>query len=70
MALRFSTLASGSKGNSSIVELDGKYLMVDIGLSAKSLKGRLSQIGLSIQSTFISCNPQEFNDIGTLPDCA
>jgi ribonuclease BN (tRNA processing enzyme) len=49
MALRFSTLASGSKGNSSIVELDGKYLMVDIGLSAKSLKGRLSQIGLSIK---------------------
>ena len=50
MALRFSTLASGSKGNCSVVELDDKYLMIDIGLSAKSLRGRLSQIGLSIKN--------------------
>ncbi len=49
MALRFTTLASGSKGNCSVIGLGGKQLMIDIGLSGKSLKGRLGQVGLSIR---------------------
>lgn len=46
MALRFTTLASGSKGNSALVELDGRRLLVDVGLAARTLKGRLGQLGL------------------------
>ena len=46
MPLRFTTLASGSKGNVALVELDQRHLMIDIGLAARTLKGRLGQLGL------------------------
>ena len=44
--MRFAVLGSGSGGNSTIIESDGKYLLVDAGLSAKQLKLRLEQLGV------------------------
>lgn len=45
--MRFAVLGSGSGGNSTIVECDGKYLLVDAGLSAKQLNLRLEKLGVS-----------------------
>jgi phosphoribosyl 1,2-cyclic phosphodiesterase len=44
--MRFAVLGSGSGGNSTIVECDGKYLLVDAGLSAKQLNLRLEKLGV------------------------
>ena len=45
--MRFAVLGSGSGGNSTVVECDGKYLLVDAGLSAKQLGLRLESLGVS-----------------------
>lgn len=50
MPIRFSTLASGSKGNCSLVEHAGRLLMIDIGLPPNSLLGRLRKIGIDISA--------------------
>ncbi|MDB4464138.1 MBL fold metallo-hydrolase, partial [Akkermansiaceae bacterium] len=42
--MRFAVLGSGSGGNSTIVECDGEYLLVDAGLSAKQLNLRLERL--------------------------
>ncbi len=47
--MRFAVLGSGSGGNSTIVECDGKYLLVDAGLSAKQLNLRLEALGVDPQ---------------------
>lgn len=50
MPIRFATLASGSKGNCSLVEYAGRFLMIDIGLAPNSLLGRLRKIGVEISA--------------------
>ncbi len=47
--MRFAVLGSGSGGNATIVECDGKYLLVDAGLSAKQLHLRLDALGVDPQ---------------------
>lgn len=50
MPIRFATLASGSKGNCSLIEHAGRFLMIDIGLAPNSLLGRLRKIGVDISA--------------------
>jgi len=45
--LHFTTLASGSSGNAILVGEDNRHLLVDCGISGKSLLHNLSQINLS-----------------------
>lgn len=45
--MRFAVLGSGSGGNSTLIESEGKYLLVDAGLSAKQLCLRLEALGVS-----------------------
>jgi len=45
--MRFAVLGSGSGGNSTVVECDGEYLLVDAGLSAKQLGLRLAALGVN-----------------------
>ena len=47
---RFTVLASGSAGNSSLLEAGGFGLLVDIGLTTRQLTGRLIAAGRSWQS--------------------
>jgi phosphoribosyl 1,2-cyclic phosphodiesterase len=47
MALRFTVLASGSGGNSSLVESDGFGVLIDVGLGPRQLGSRLAAAGLS-----------------------
>ncbi|MGJ8697593.1 MAG: MBL fold metallo-hydrolase [Verrucomicrobiaceae bacterium] len=44
--MRFAVLGSGSGGNSTVVECQGKYLLIDAGLSAKQLGLRLEALGV------------------------
>lgn len=44
--MKFSVLASGSKGNAIYIESATKRILVDAGLSAKQIETRLSQIGV------------------------
>ncbi len=47
---RFTVLASGSSGNSSLLEVDGFGLLLDIGLGPRQLAGRLIASGRSWQN--------------------
>lgn len=45
MTLRFVSLASGSRGNASLVEFGSTLLMIDCGLPCKIVEERLSAVG-------------------------
>lgn len=45
MTLRFASLASGSRGNCSLVEFDGTLLMIDCGLTLAAAEERLAALG-------------------------
>ena len=47
MTARFTMLASGSGGNAALIEVDGFGLLIDCGLQAKDLTGRLALAGSS-----------------------
>ncbi len=44
MAARFTILASGSAGNSALVECDGERWLIDLGLEPKELDSRLATV--------------------------
>lgn len=50
MASFFCPLASGSKGNASLLKTEQGSLLIDAGISAKALSERLSSLGSSIES--------------------
>jgi phosphoribosyl 1,2-cyclic phosphodiesterase len=43
--VRFAWLASGSRGNAALVEVDGRCVMLDCGLGLKAAQARLEQLG-------------------------
>ena len=45
---RFSTLYSGSSGNSAVIEEDGKYLLIDMGKSCRMTNNSLKELGLDV----------------------
>ena len=45
--MRVCLLASGSRGNSALIEADGCRLLVDVGLSARETERRLTSLGLA-----------------------
>ena len=47
MTIRFTVLASGSAGNSSLVQVDGFGVLLDVGLGSKELEARLRAAGHS-----------------------
>lgn len=47
---RFATLYSGSSGNASVVEEDGKFLLIDMGASCKATCCALQMLGLDINN--------------------
>lgn len=48
--MRFSVLASGSRGNSSCLEACGKVVLIDCGLSVRRVLHSLVQVGLNPQA--------------------
>lgn len=55
--MKFSVLASGSKGNATFVEGGGVRLLVDVGLSCRAIEQRLAQINIdptTIQAALIT----------------
>lgn len=48
--LRFSVLASGSKGNACYVETESARILIDAGLSAREIERRLDHIGVDPSS--------------------
>lgn len=44
--MRVSVLASGSRGNATFIELDGRKLLVDAGISARRIKAGLGLLGV------------------------
>ncbi len=47
MPIQFSVLASGSRGNSSLIHAGGAGLLIDLGLGPRALAGRLEAVGSS-----------------------
>ncbi len=45
MPIQFSVLASGSRGNASLLQVDGSGLLIDLGLGLRALTQRLESIG-------------------------
>ncbi|MEA2037732.1 MAG: MBL fold metallo-hydrolase [Nanoarchaeota archaeon] len=48
--MQFSTLASGSSGNSFYIEEDKKGILIDAGISCKQIEQRLELLGISIEN--------------------
>ena len=48
--MRVSILASGSKGNAAFIEMDGKRLLVDVGIGIRRLKKGLAEMGVTLDS--------------------
>lgn len=44
------SLASGSSGNCGLIALDGKYILIDLGVSVRKLKSILQRLGLTVES--------------------
>ena len=47
MALRFTSLGSGSSGNALVVDCDGTRVMMDCGFAVSEVKFRLERVGLA-----------------------
>lgn len=47
--MQVAVLASGSRGNATFIELDGKKLLIDAGISARRIRQELEGIGQSIE---------------------
>ncbi|MFV0412922.1 MAG: MBL fold metallo-hydrolase, partial [Oscillospiraceae bacterium] len=45
---RFTTLYSGSSGNSGIAEENGRFLMIDMGASCRTTVAALTELELSV----------------------
>jgi phosphoribosyl 1,2-cyclic phosphodiesterase len=45
MSMRFAVLASGSRGNSALVQTEGPALLIDFGLNLRTLTARLAEVG-------------------------
>jgi phosphoribosyl 1,2-cyclic phosphodiesterase len=48
MTIQFAVLASGSRGNSCLVQAGHRGLLIDLGLGARSLQSRLDGVGSSL----------------------
>ncbi len=46
--MKFHIIASGSKGNSTLIENDGRFLLVDMGICLKRLKEELEQQNINL----------------------
>jgi len=67
--MRFTVLASGSKGNAALIESDSTRLLIDCGLSAKELAKRMAPgppFG-SLDGDFVICTHCHIDHIGCLP---
>jgi phosphoribosyl 1,2-cyclic phosphodiesterase len=62
MALRIVPLASGSRGNATLVEAGATRLLVDAGLSARSLTRRLEALGVAPRSLAAILLSHELHD--------
>ena len=47
--MRFYSLGSGSSGNSTLIENEGHYILVDVGLTYKELLSKLNELNLCIE---------------------
>ncbi len=62
MALRFASLSSGSRGNSSLVEFGSTLLMIDCGLPLKVVEARLRAVGREPRDVTALLVTHEHND--------
>ena len=46
--MKIYVIESGSKGNATLIENDGRFLLLDMGISWTTLKDALDEIGISI----------------------
>jgi len=68
--MKIHVLASGSKGNATIIEGSGGSLLIDCGLSYKSLKARCVDVGFDPKSLTAVVLTHEHNDhVGGLGVC-
>jgi phosphoribosyl 1,2-cyclic phosphodiesterase len=47
--MKYYIFESGSKGNSTLIESSGRYLLIDMGISKKKLVSKLNEINLSFE---------------------
>jgi phosphoribosyl 1,2-cyclic phosphodiesterase len=60
--VRFSTLGSGSRGNSVFIESGKTGILIDAGFSGKVIEARLQSIGKEIKDIKALCLTHEHND--------
>jgi len=46
--MRFYSLGSGSSGNATLIENEGRYILIDVGITYKELLSKLEELNLSL----------------------
>ena len=46
--MRFYSLGSGSSGNATLIENEGRYILIDVGITYKELLNKLEELNLSL----------------------
>ena len=61
---RYISLYSGSSGNCSVVEENGKFILIDMGKSARLTNKALTELGLDIKNIAFNAPPAEGEESG------
>ena len=52
--MEYHVFESGSKGNCTLISSNGRYLLIDIGISAKKLRTKLKEVNVDINDIKIT----------------
>lgn len=60
--MRFKVFSSGSYGNSTVLKINDKYILIDVGLSRKHILSELEKLGLSFEDISFILITHEHSD--------
>lgn len=60
--MKYYVLASGSKGNCTVIDIDGKLMLIDIGISINELENKLELLGYSLSDIEAILITHDHND--------
>lgn len=60
--MKYYVLASGSKGNCTVIDIDGRLMLIDIGISISELENKLDLLGYSLSDIEAILITHDHND--------
>lgn len=60
--LKYYVLASGSKGNATVIDIDGRLILIDMGLTRKAFRAKMAECGLDFEAIDIVLVTHQHSD--------